>query len=82
MRITRTGRVLATVAVAAVLGLAGTAATGAGAAEPPPRAGGWPGTAEPLNWPPPTTTTTTAEDGFIDPGPGAPGGPFGSGPRW
>jgi hypothetical protein len=46
----------------------------------PPRAGGYPGTAEPLNWP--TTAPPTTEKKFMDPGSGVPSGPYGGGPRY
>jgi hypothetical protein len=73
------------VGIAAAAGLTLLGVGVANAADPPPRGAGWPGTAEPLDWPKstaPASTVPATSTGFVDPGPGAPQGPFGGGPRW
>ncbi len=76
MQATTVRKVLVGAAAAASLTLFGL--TAANATEPPP---GYPGTAEPLDWPGSNQPKTTPT-GFIDPGDGAPVGPYGGGPRW
>ena len=81
MNLNRTRRLLVSLTAAAVVTMTGVSAAGNASAEDlPPRAGGYPGTAEPLNWP--TTAPPTTEKKFMDPGGGAPTGPYGSGPRY
>jgi hypothetical protein len=66
------------VGVAAVASLTLLSLGAANATEPPP---GYPGSVEPLDLPGSNLPKTTPT-GFVDPGPGAPSGPFGGGPRW